>query len=219
MLHRPLRPPRPAPDAARVPTARPPGPRHSHALALASVACAAALLAAAARGRAQAPAPPPPPTAAAERDFSVVADVLRSPRCRNCHPAGDAPLQGDRGTPHAMNVTRRSPDVGLPCATCHRAANAPMPGGPPGVEGWRLPPADVPMVFEGRSPRELCLQLKDPAKTGGRSLADVRDHVATDHLVLWGWHPGPGRSTPPVSHEALVAAFDRWLRAGAPCPP
>ncbi|HEU4412902.1 MAG TPA: hypothetical protein VFS43_47110 [Polyangiaceae bacterium] len=198
-----------------------PAARRPLAFALAAPAACLAALLVAGSGRVaaqQAPAAPAP-DAGAERDFAALASVLLSPRCKNCHPAGDAPLQGDRGTPHAMNVTRRSPDVGLPCTTCHREANAPMPGGPPGVAGWRLPPADTPMVFEGRSPRELCLQLKDPAKTGGRSLAQVRDHLAHDHLVLWGWHPGPGRTTPPVAHDALVAATDRWLAAGAPCPP
>jgi hypothetical protein len=186
-------------------------------------ACLAALLAAgASRVAAQTPpsAPAPSPERPdAERDFAVLATVLLSPRCKNCHPAGDAPLQGDRGTPHAMNITRRSAEAGLPCTTCHREANAPMPGGPPGVSGWRLPPAETPMIFEGRSPHELCLQLKDPKMTGGRSLAQLREHLAHDHLVLWGWHPGPGRTPPPVTHDALVAATDRWLSAGAPCPP
>jgi hypothetical protein len=187
----------------------------------AAVACLAALLVASSASVRAQQAPPSRSErdASAERDFLTLASVLLSPRCKNCHPAGDAPLQGDQSRPHAMNVTRRSADVGLPCSTCHRESNAPMLGGPPGVEGWRLPPADMPMVFEGRSPHELCLQLKDPAKTGGRSLAQVREHLAHDHLVLWGWHPGPGRTTPPVSHDALVAATDRWLGAGAPCPP
>ncbi|MCU0685737.1 MAG: hypothetical protein MUF34_26420 [Polyangiaceae bacterium] len=195
-------------------------PRRPLAFVAPIVGLAAVLVVSAASVRAQqAPARRPERDAAAERDFLTVANVLLSPRCRNCHPAGDAPLQGDRGTPHAMNITRRSAEAGLPCSTCHREANAPALGGPPGVAGWRLPPADVPMVFEGRSPRELCLQLKDPVKTGGRNLAQIREHMAHDHLVLWGWHPGPGRSPPPVTHEALVAATDRWLQAGAPCPP
>ena len=40
------------------------------------------------------------------RAFAVVASVLTSPRCLNCHVPGDSPLQGDMGTPHNMNVRR-----------------------------------------------------------------------------------------------------------------
>ena len=151
--------------------------------------------------------------------FGDIYRVLLSPRCRNCHPVGDAPLQGDApARPHAMNVSRRSPGAGLPCISCHREVNAREPGGPPGVPGWRMPAADVPMVFEGRTPRELCLQLKDPAKTRGKDLAALREHMASDPLVLWGWSPGPGRTLPPLGHEETTKRMDTWIQAGAPCP-
>jgi hypothetical protein len=152
-------------------------------------------------------------------DFLVVAEVLLSPRCRNCHPAGDAPLNGDRGEPHAMNVSRRSPKAGLDCTACHRGANLPVPNGPPGVPGWHMPSAEAPMVFEGRTAGELCRQLKDPAQTGGRKVEDLVEHMEHDKLVLWAWDPGPGRTTPPVSHEELVKRVRGWVSAGAPCPP
>src|SRR5688572_11603649 len=32
--------------------------------------------------------------------------VFMHPRCMNCHPVGDAPLQGDDSHIHAQNVTR-----------------------------------------------------------------------------------------------------------------
>ncbi|MEJ7604146.1 MAG: hypothetical protein WKG01_40145, partial [Kofleriaceae bacterium] len=32
--------------------------------------------------------------------FETVRAVLQHPRCQNCHPAGDAPLQGDEGRLH-----------------------------------------------------------------------------------------------------------------------
>ena len=38
--------------------------------------------------------------------FMKVYKVLMSPRCMNCHPAGDAPLQGDDSHVHTMNVQR-----------------------------------------------------------------------------------------------------------------
>ena len=118
-----------------------------------------------------------------------------------------------------MNVSRRSAVSGLPCATCHREKNAERPHAPPGVPGWRMPPSSTPLVFEGRTDHDLCEQLKDPARNGGKSVAELEEHFASDPLVLWGWEPGPGRTLPPVSHEALVAQVTRWISAGAPCPP
>src|SRR5207237_8149546 len=93
--------------------------------------------------------------------FAIIYAALESPRCRNCHPAGDAPLQFDDGRPHAMNITRRSEKNGVTCATCHRDKNSTRPNQPPGAPNWKLPPAQTPMVFEGKSPAQLCAQLKD----------------------------------------------------------
>jgi hypothetical protein len=151
--------------------------------------------------------------------FATIYRAFESPRCRNCHPAGDAPLQFDDGRAHAMNITRRSEKNGLPCATCHRDKNGTRPGQPPGAPSWRLPPAQTPMVFEGKSPAELCAQLKDPAQTGGRDIAALIAHVEKDPLVGWGWAPGPGRAPVPVQRAELVAAMRAWAGAGAPCPP
>ena len=117
-----------------------------------------------------------------------------------------------------MNITRRSPEVGLPCTACHRTKNAPMEHGPPGVPDWHMPPREHPRVFEGRSPAELCEQLKDPAKTGGKRVGALVEHVRGDRLVLWAWKPGPGRTRPPISHRAFGEAVATWVAAGAPCP-
>lgn len=171
-----------------------------------------------------APAPPPSAeaVAAAQRAFVEVASVLQSPRCRNCHPAGDAPLQTDAGRPHAMNISRTSVLAGLPCSTCHQERNSEaigLAGGPPGAPHWGLPPAETPMVFEGLTVRALCEQLKDPARNGKRSLAALHEHVARDALVLWGWAPGGKRTVPPLSHEKFVAAFATWVAGNGACPP
>lgn len=173
---------------------------------------------------APAPAAAPPSAeavAAAQRAFVDVARVLQSPRCRNCHPAGDAPLQTDAGRPHAMNISRSSVLAGLPCSTCHQERNSEaigLAGGPPGAPHWGLPPAETPMVFEGLTVRALCEQLKDPARNGKRSLAALHDHVAHDALVLWGWAPGGKRTVPPLSHEKFVAAFATWVAGNGACP-
>jgi cytochrome c554/c'-like protein len=159
--------------------------------------------------------------AAGKRAFADVAAVLQSPRCRNCHPAGNAPLQGERGRPHAMNISRTTAASGVPCSTCHGERNADaigIAGGPPGVPGWRMPPAEMPMVFEGKSATALCEQLKDPARNGGRSLAALLDHVSHDALVVWGWTPGGKRSAPPLAHGKFVEAFATWVAGGGACP-
>ena len=150
--------------------------------------------------------------------FKVVYDVLESPRCKNCHPAGDAPLQFDAGVPHGQNITRLSMKNGLTCATCHRDSNGTRPNTPPGAPKWNLPPAEMPMVFEGRSVHDLCEQLKDPKQTNGRDGAALIDHVAHDPLVGWGWAPGPGRTPVPIARERVVAALTTWVNAGEPCP-
>jgi len=74
------------------------------------------------------------------------------------------------------------------------------------------------MTFVGRSSRALCQQLKDPEQTANSSLPALVKHVSSDPLVLWGWDPGFGRKPVPVPHADFVAAFKRWVDAGAPCP-
>jgi hypothetical protein len=172
-------------------------------------------------------APPAPRPTVAEglRAFETVQKVLQHPRCQNCHPAGDAPLQFDEGLPHAQNVLR-GPEgkgtPGLPCSACHSTANPPAAYGPhvpPGAPNWHLPPPSQKMVFKDVGAAELCAQLKDPTKTGGKDLAALLEHVAHDKLVLWGWDPGVGRAPVSVPHAEFVAAFKTWVDAGAPCPP
>ena len=158
---------------------------------------------------------------AGKRAFADVARVLQSPRCRNCHPVGDAPLQTDVGRPHRMNITRLSAESGLPCSTCHQERNAEalgIAGGPPGAPGWKLPPRSAPMTFEGRTQTALCEQLRDPARNGNRSLAQLLEHVSSDPLVLWGWKPGGKRTPPPLSHDRFVAAFRTWVESNGACP-
>jgi hypothetical protein len=157
--------------------------------------------------------------AAGKQAFVQVARVLQSPRCRNCHPIGDAPLQGEHDTRHAQNISRRSIAVGLSCGACHQSRNSEaigIAGGPPGAPHWALAPAE--QVFQGRTVTELCEQLKDPTRNGKKTLAQLLEHVSHDPLVLWGWNPGGQRPTPPLSHDTFVAAFSTWVAAGGACP-
>lgn len=157
--------------------------------------------------------------------FETVRAVLQHPRCQNCHIPGDAPLQFDDGRIHAMNVTR-GPEgqgpPGLPCSTCHGAANPPASYGahmPPGAPDWHLPPPERKMVFIGLSSGALCRHLKDEDSNGGMSLEALVRHVSSDKFVLWGWAPGAGRAAVPVPHDEFVAKFKQWVDAGAPCAP
>ncbi len=162
-----------------------------------------------------------PDTNESRAAFLQVYRVLTSPRCQNCHPAGDAPLQGDDSHVHLQNVKRGSDGhgvYGMHCDTCHQIKNLPGEHMPPGNPKWSLPSPEQKMVFVGRSPGDLCKQLKDPRQNGGRTLAQLFDHVANDDLVGWAWNPGDGRTLPPLSRVETAAQMKVWVEGGAACP-
>jgi len=153
--------------------------------------------------------------------FLVAYKVFMHPRCVNCHPSGDAPLQGDDGRVHAQNVQRGPNGRGLfalKCAACHQETNTAGLHMPPGNPNWHLPPAGMPMVFERRTPRELAQQLKDSKQNGGKTLAQLLMHVEKDGLVLGCWDPGDGRTKPSVSHSDFAKAMRAWIESGAAMP-
>jgi hypothetical protein len=172
-------------------------------------------------GPAVAKARTPEDDAASRKAFLAAYKVLMHPRCMNCHPAGDAPLQGDDSHPHAQNVQRGPGGMGqyaLKCANCHQTTNLPGENMPPGNPTWRLPPPGMKMVFQGRTPGELASQLKDTKRNGGKTLEQILRHVSEDKLVLWGWDPGDGRTKPPLSHAEFVQKMREWIERGAVCP-
>ena len=164
----------------------------------------------------------PKPDAAASREaFLQVYKVFVSPRCQNCHPSGDAPLQGDDSHPHIQNVKRGKDGhgvYGMRCDTCHQSGNLAGEHMPPGNPKWALPTAENKMVFVGRTPAQLCRQLKDPKQNGGRSLQQLFEHVSSDDLVGWGWDPGDGRTLPPLNRADTSAQMKVWIDGGAACP-
>ncbi len=160
----------------------------------------------------------PSPAAAQEPVFAPIARVLLHPRCMNCHPVGDAPLQFDSSTPHRQNITRKIESVGMQCISCHAETAMPGPHMPPAAVHWRMPKAETPMVFEGKTPTELCEQLKNKKLNGNRTLEQIRAHLAEDAIVKWGFSPGEGRTLPPLTQAQLLVQVDAWLAAGAPCP-
>jgi hypothetical protein len=143
---------------------------------------------------------------------------LTHPRCVNCHPAGDRPRQGDQGRLHQPPVERGPDGHGLAamrCSSCHQQGNfdpARMPGHP----HWQLAPRE--MAWEGRTLGEICAQIKDPARNGGRSLEELVHHIGTDSLVGWAWAPGYGRRPAPGTQEQAGALAEAWVKSGAACP-
>lgn len=152
--------------------------------------------------------------------FETVYQVLMSPRCMNCHPAGEVPLQGDDSHLHAMGPKRGVEGKGvyaMKCSNCHQDTNTPGLHTPPGNPEWHLPPAAMKMVFEGKSAHELAKQLVDKKTNGNKDIKKLIEH-ADDGLVLAGWNPGEGRTLPPVTHAEFKKAWVTWLKTGAHAP-
>ena len=150
--------------------------------------------------------------------FTEAGKVLTSRRCVNCHPAGDRPLQGEEGRLHQPPVERGVDGLGaaaMRCPTCHQAANF-DPAGVPGNPHWHLAPRE--MGWQGKTIDEICAQIKDPSRNGGRSLQQIQAHLADDPLVGWAWAPGFGREPAPGTQKQLAALIEAWLNTGAECP-
>jgi hypothetical protein len=150
--------------------------------------------------------------------FREAGKVLQHPRCLNCHPAGDRPTQTDRMMPHRPMVMRGADGhgaPGLPCSACHHAANY-EESGVPGNPKWRLAPAS--MAWAGRSPGEICHQIKDKARNNGLEIEELLTHMSTDPLVGWAWKPGGKRTPVPGTQAEFGALMQDWARNGAACP-
>jgi hypothetical protein len=157
--------------------------------------------------------------------FNEIAKVVTHPRCLNCHPAGEHPLQGADHHEHRPPVPRGEADIGvagLTCQACHTERNFTLVGtgatykSIPGHPRWQLAPRE--MAWEGKTFGEICQQLKDEKRNGGRSLAMLHEHMADDDLVAWGWAPGEGREPAPGDQKQLGQLVQAWIDTGAACP-
>ncbi|HEU5274450.1 MAG TPA: Isoquinoline 1-oxidoreductase subunit, partial [Xanthobacteraceae bacterium] len=74
------------------------------------------------------------------------------------------------------------------------------------------------MAWEGKSVGEICRQIKDKDRNGGRDLAALHEHLASDDLVAYGWHPGKGRAPAPGTQQQLGELVQAWIDSGAACP-
>jgi mono/diheme cytochrome c family protein len=154
--------------------------------------------------------------------FEEMGKVIQHPRCVNCHPRTDRPLQGDAQVPHNPPVVRGPADKGAPgleCATCHGPRNVALANGTGSVPGhplWHVAP--IEMAWEGKTLGQICKQLKDRKRNGGKSLAQIAEHNAHDTLVGWGWNPGAGRQPVPGTQAEFGALTKAWIENGAKCP-
>lgn len=152
--------------------------------------------------------------------FTEAAKVMMHPRCVNCHPVGDRPSQGEliSRRPHQPPVTRGVDGFGsatLRCDSCHQKANF-DPARMPGHEGWHLAP--LSMAWQDKTAAAICRQVKDPARNGNRTIAQVVEHMSHDSLVGWAWAPGVGRAPAPGTQAELATLLDAWVATGAACP-
>jgi hypothetical protein len=150
--------------------------------------------------------------------FNEAGKVIQSPRCLNCHPAGERPTQGNALSPHQPWVVRGNDGFGaaaMRCATCHQAANydvARVPGHPK----WHLAP--LSMAWQGRTLAQICEQIKDKSRNDNMDMAKLVHHMAEDSLVGWAWQPGAGRTSAPGTQKEFGALIRAWADAGAFCP-
>lgn len=150
--------------------------------------------------------------------FVEAGKVIQSPRCLNCHPVGERPTQGGDMHPHSPLVVRGADDkgaVGMRCTTCHQSANF-EPAGVPGHPLWHVAPKS--MAWQQRSLSQICEQIKDARRNGGKTLPQIHEHMASDSLVGWAWNPGGSREPAPGTQAKFGALIAAWIDTGAACP-
>lgn len=155
--------------------------------------------------------------------FEEAGKVIGHPRCVNCHPVTDRPLQGNNGHPHQPAIFATESGMGspnMPCTACHGQTNFTLVGtrvgSMPGNPKWQLAPRG--MAWQGKRLGEICQQIKDPARNGGKTLAALHEHMAHDELVGWGWNPGAGRDPAPGTQAIFGNLIKAWIDTGAECP-
>ena len=142
--------------------------------------------------------------------FAEIGKVIQHPRCVNCHPRTERPLQGEDGALHQPLVVRGAGGMGaagMVCITCHNAANF---RNVPGHPRWHLAPAE--MAWEGKSLTEICDQIKDRERNGGKTLAELGAHMANDALVAYGWSPPAISSRRLAISSGSASSFTPGLR-------
>ena len=97
---------------------------------------------------------------AVETFHNKLMPVLMHPRCFNCHGGVDPRVDKNQGG----HLGGAVPDTSKACSLCHD------------LTGWLLPPK--PMMWLGKSERDLCMLFKQMERTPAGFVA----HVTTDHF-------------------------------------
>ena len=162
--------------------------------------------------------------------WTRIHQVASHPRCSNCHVGSDhrpmwsGPSYG-RTRPHGMNINAGESRIGaetIMCSTCHihtgdtGRGNEQAHAAPRVAADWRLPPVEA--AWFGRTSEEICAQLRDPERNGGRDFIELADHLGHDVILHWAWTPGGGREPAPYSLQEHVNDIIDWGVAGFPCP-
>ncbi len=173
----------------------------------------------------------PPADGSVSREDGLAAwqriyEVTSHPRCSNCHVGADnipmwsGPSYG-KARPHGMNVNAGESRIGaeyVQCATCHayREGSNDRPHAAPQVAmNWQLAPVEA--AWFGKSTVEICNQLRDPDRNGGRDFQEIASHLDHDLILHWAWNPGGGREPAPYSLQEHVDDVLAWGVAGYPC--
>ncbi len=158
--------------------------------------------------------------------WARIYEVASHPRCSNCHVGADnlpmwsGPSYGET-RPHGMNINAGDSRIGaetILCSTCHAAREGlnDVPHAAPQVAmTWQLAPVEA--EWFGKSSVEVCNQLRDPERNGGRDHLELASHLDHDLILHWAWNPGGGRDPAPYSLQEHVNDVLAWGVAGFPC--
>jgi len=161
--------------------------------------------------------------------WARIYEVASHPRCSNCHVGADnlpmwsGPSYGET-RPHGMNIDAGQSRIGAEyvlCSTCHvnaaatQRGNAQPHAAPRVATLWRLAPVEA--EWFGKSSQEVCNQLRDPERNGGRSYQELANHLGHDVILHWAWQPGGTREPAPYSLREHMDDILEWGAAGLPC--
>lgn len=163
--------------------------------------------------------------------WDAIFEVFSHPRCANCHTDDrNIPMWTGLGygddAPHGMNINAGDSRMGLesiPCSTCHINSAAPntVPNAPPHTgHPWMLAP--VEFLWFDQSSADICVQVSDPERNGGRDGEGLVEHIIHDAeiraFITWGFNPGGGREPAPGTMQEHLDDMVTWTAAGMPCP-
>jgi hypothetical protein len=121
----------------------------------------------------------------AVKAFREMMPVFRHPRCFNCHGGFDITSDAHEGSDFARNTgldprslltARERQQLHDACGTCHsniRGSMTRLDGTQ--LAGWLVAP--LPMLWNGKSDDQLCLEMKKFEPTGDQFV----DHIQNDH--------------------------------------